>query len=48
MTAFEIMKDANLLDWHTLLVGIERGWCKKRDVIDCAEECLRQKNDEIN
>lgn len=48
MFAFDIMKRANLLDWHTLLVGLERGWCEKTHLIEYAEECLRQTTGEID
>lgn len=41
MSAFEIMKRADLLDWHTLLVGLEHGWCTKDKLIEHAEEYLR-------
>lgn len=48
MTAFEIMKRAELLDWHTLIVGLEQGWAEKTHVIKYAEECLRQTAGEID
>lgn len=48
MSALKIMKEANLLDWHTLLVGLDHGWCKKLDVIHYAENCLRRTESEIN
>ncbi|MCQ8105008.1 DUF2247 family protein [Methylomonas sp. SURF-2] len=48
MSAFEMMKRANLLEWHTLLVGLEHGWCEKSHLIKYAEECLRQVYGEID
>jgi hypothetical protein len=41
MSAFEIMKRADLLDWHTLLVGLEHGWCKKENLTEYADDYLR-------
>jgi hypothetical protein len=48
MPAFDVMKQANLLNWHTLLVGLERGWCKKENLIAYAETCLMQTGGEID
>jgi hypothetical protein len=48
MSAFDVMKQINLLNWHTLLVGLERGWCKKENLIAHAETCLMQAGDEID
>lgn len=48
MSAFDVMKQANLLGWHTLLVGLERGWCKKANLIAYAEARLMQAEGEID
>ena len=48
MSAFKIMERANLLDWHTLLVGLEHGWCEKTHLFKYAEECLRHATGEID
>lgn len=48
MSAFDVIKQANLLDWHTLLVGLERGWCKKENLIGYAETVLAQATGEID
>lgn len=48
MSAFDVMKQVNLLGWHTLLVGLERGWCTKANLIAYAETCLIQAEDEID
>lgn len=48
MSAFNVMKQVNLLNWYTLLVGLERGWCKKKSLIDYAEVVLMRVSDEID
>lgn len=50
MLVFDVMKKLKLLDWYTLLVGLERGWCKKENLISYGEECINQKadNEEID
>lgn len=48
MSAFDVMKQTNLLDWYTLLVGLEHGWCKERDLIDYAEVALMRVSGEID
>jgi|GEM_PF-2656127 len=42
MSAFDVMKQASLLNWYTLLIGLERGWCKKERLIDYAVIALIQ------
>ena len=48
MSAFDLMKQANLLNWYTLLIGLEHGWCTKESLIDYAGVELMQVADEIN
>jgi hypothetical protein len=48
MAVFDILKQAGLLDWNTLLVGLEHGWCRKQNLIDYAEMALAQTTDEVN
>ncbi|GHT89134.1 hypothetical protein AGMMS49543_28050 [Betaproteobacteria bacterium] len=48
MSAFDVMKQTNQLNWHTLLVGFECGWCKKKNLIAYAETCLMQTGNEID
>ena len=48
MSAFEIMKNAKLIDWHALIIGLEHGWCEKKNLITYAEECLREAKGEID
>jgi hypothetical protein len=36
----DAMKKANFWGWHTLLIGMQRGWCDKEDVIEYAQEIL--------
>lgn len=45
MSVFEVMKQLKLLNWYTLLVGLERGWCKKENLIDHCEEIINQQFD---
>ena len=45
MSVFETMKQLRLLDWYTLLIGLERGWCKKEHLIDYCEEIINQQID---
>lgn len=48
MTPFEIIQENNLLDWTTLLVGLDRGWCKKEAVIKYTENQLLKNHGEID
>ncbi len=48
MSAFDFMKQANLLDWYTLLVGLKRGWCKKEHLIGYAETVLAKTAGEVD
>jgi hypothetical protein len=48
MSVLDVMKQANLLDWHTLLVGLEHGWCDKEMLIDYAEAALGRATGEID
>lgn len=47
MSAFKATKDVNFIDWHTLIVGLQHGWCQKIDVIKFAENALRHDNGEL-
>lgn len=40
MSAIAVMKHAQLLDWHALLVGLERGWCADSDLVEYAQQVL--------
>ncbi len=42
MTVFDVMKKFKLLDWHTLLVGLQQAWCKKKDLISYGEKILEE------
>lgn len=42
MTAFEMLMRANLLDWPILVVGLERNWCVKKNIIQFAEKCASE------
>ncbi|MBM3199228.1 MAG: DUF2247 family protein [Chlamydiae bacterium] len=42
MTVFDVMKKFKLLDWHTLLVGLQQEWCKKQDLIKYGEKILEE------
>ncbi len=48
MSVIDVMKQTSLLDWHTLLVGLEHGWCEKKSLIDYAEAVLGQVTSEID
>ncbi|MDR1163586.1 MAG: DUF2247 family protein [Candidatus Accumulibacter sp.] len=48
MSAFDVMKEINLLDWNTLLVGLERGWCEKKSLIDFSEIVFARVSGEID
>jgi hypothetical protein len=42
MSAFDSLKNANFLNWQTLLIGLERGWCQKENLIQYAESVLEK------
>ena len=42
MSVFDVMKKLKLLDWYTLLVGLERGWCEKGSLISYCEDIINR------
>ncbi len=48
MKLINIMKELNLLDWQSLLIGWNFGWVTRREVIDYAVTWLTEHPDEMD
>lgn len=42
MSIVDFLEQANILDFHVLLVGLSNGWCEKRSLVEYAEGMLCQ------
>jgi|688.fasta_scaffold1195388_1 hypothetical protein len=48
MINFEVAKKYNLLDWHTLIIGLKENWIDSKCFICYAEFLLENSNNETN
>lgn len=48
MSPIKILIDLDLLSWSTILLGMEKGWIRRKDVIDYAVQLLIRGCDDEN